>query len=315
MRRFVLLLAVAAMLIAPSAPAGAGQAFPDSIPLPDGFYPEGIAIGPGTAFYAASLLNGALYEGDLRTGEGAVVHPGEEGRVVAGLSFDARSGLLWGVGFDSDGPQAYVFDAASGDLVATVPVPGAFINDVVVTRTAAYITDSFGDVLWTIALDARGRAAGPAQAMPLSGDFTFVTEGDLPVNLNGIDATPNGKWLIGAHTALGTLYRIDPGTGEAVEIDLGGASVPNVDGIVLRGHRLYAVQNFSNQVSVVQLRPDLTSGEVVEVITSDLFRVPTTAAVFGSSLYLVNGRFDVAFPPFFGADPVTIDYDAVTVPL
>lgn len=313
MKRLVLLIALATTVVLPLVPAVANHAFPSSVPLPNGFYPEGIAIGRGADFYVGSLLNGAIYKGDLRTGEGRVVNPGAEGRVVAGLSYDVRSGLLWGVGFDGGGGKAFVFDGASGELVTAIDVPGAFLNDVVVTRRAAYITDSFAEVLWRVPVDFRGRPSGPAQAVPLGGDFTFVTAGELPVNLNGIDAAPDGKTLIAVHSQLGVLYRIDPNTGVATEIDLGGDSVPSGDGIVLRGRTLYVVQNFLNQVAVVRLDPMLTSGEVTDVITSDLFRVPATAALFGSNLYLVNARFDVAFPPFFGAEPVSIDYDVVRV--
>ena len=73
--------------------------------------------------------------------------------------------------------------------------------------------------------------------------------------------------------------------------------MPNVDGIVLQGRQLWAVQNFSNQVSRVRLSPDLTSGVVEGVITSDLFQVPATAAIFGSRLAVVNAKFDTGFPP------------------
>lgn len=309
----VLAMAVAVPAV-PAVPAASSAPFPESIPLPPGFYPEGIEVGRGTDFYAGSLLDGAVYKGDLRTGQGAVFAAGEPGRVVAGLSFDHRSGLLWGVGFDAGGGKAFVFDGASGNLVAAVAVPGAFLNDIVVTRQAAYVTDSFAGVLWVVPLDRRGRPAGPARALPLTGDFTLVTEGDLPINLNGVEATADGRTLIAVHSVLGTLYRIDPATGEAMEIDLGGDAVPSGDGIVLRGRTLYVVQNFLNQVAVVELEPGLAAGAIVRVITSDLFRVPATAAVFGSGLYLVNARFDVAFPPFFGADPVSIDYDVVRVP-
>ena len=313
MKRVVMLATLAMLVVVCPVPAAASHAFPSSIALPDGFYPEGIAIGRGANFYVGSLLNGAVYKGDLRTGEGGVINPGAEGRVVAGLSYDARSGLLWGVGFDGGTGKAFVFDGASGELVAAIDVPGTFLNDVVVTRRAAYITDSFADVLWTVPLDPRGHPAGPAQAVPLTGDFTFVTTGELPINLNGIDATADGRTLVAVHTQLGVLYRIDPTTGVATEIDLGGASLLFGDGVVLRGRTVYVVQNFLNQVAVVALDPSLTSGQLTDVITSDLFRVPSTAAIFGNSLYLVNARFDVALPPFFGADPVSIDYNVVRV--
>ena len=68
----------------------------------------------------------------------------------------------------------------------------------------------------------------------------------------------------------------------------------------MEGRTAWVVQNFANSVAKVRLSPDLTSGTVVDVITSDLFRVPTTVARHGSTLALVNGRFDLGFPPPFG---------------
>jgi hypothetical protein len=313
MNRFLALVGLAAIVIAFPAPASASPSFPASVPLPAGFYPEGIAVGRGHQFYVGSLLDGAIYRGDLRTGQGEVFASGVQGRVVAGLSFDDRSGLLWGVGFDATGGGAFVFDGRSGEQVAEVEIPGAFLNDIVVTREAAYITDSLADVIWAISLDRRGRPVGPAQAIPLSGDFTFVTEGALPINLNGITATPNDRQLVAVHSTLGVLYRINPITGTATEIDLGGDNVVSGDGIVLHGNTVYVVQNFLNQVAVVSLDRHLSGGRVSELITSELFRVPTTAARFGSSLYLVNARFDVAFPPFLGGEPMALDYDVVRV--
>jgi hypothetical protein len=66
---------------------------------------------------------------------------------------------------------------------------------------------------------------------------------------------------------------------------------------VVEAGRLWAVQNFSNQVSRIRLSADLSSGVVEEVITSDLFQTPTTAARFGSRLAVVNAKFDTGFPP------------------
>lgn len=324
-RRTGTLIALVMFVLAWTAPAPAARAtaFPESIPLPDGFYPEGIAVGKGHDFYVGSLLDGAVYKGDLRTGDGSVLAAGSEGRVVAGLFFDERSGLLWGVGADGATATVFGFDGENGDLRVEVPIPGVplastFPNDIVVTRDAAYVTDSFADVLWTLPVDRRGLPAGSPEAVPLSGDFTFVGPDDVPpdefpINLNGIDATANGKTLVANHTTLGVLYRIDPQTGVATEVDLEGAGVPSGDGIVLHGKTLYVVQNFLNQVAVVELEPDLLSGEVTDTITSSLFRVPTTAARFGGSLYLVNARFDEAFPPIFGAPPTVLDYDVVAV--
>ena len=112
-------------------------------------------------------------------------------------------------------------------------------------------------------------------------------------NLNGIAAA--GKTLIVAHSGNGALYTVDPSTGASVAIS--GVAVPNVDGIALRGHRVWAVQNASNQVTRFKLSHDLSSGTPEKVITSGLFEFPTTAALFGRTLAVINAKFDTGFPP------------------
>lgn len=319
----LIVVAMLALTWTTAPPAASATAFPETIRIPDGFYPEGIEVGRGHDFYVGSLLDGALYKGSLRSGDGSVLAPGVEGRALAGLSFHERSGLVWAVGADGGIPKAFGFDGENGALLAEVRIPGPFListlpNDIVVTRDAAYVTDSFADVLWTFPVSRRGLPAGPPVALPLSGDFAFVGPDDvppdaLPLNLNGIDATANGKTLLANHTTLGVIYRIDPGTGIATEVDLNGGSVPSGDGIVLHGKTLYVVQNLLNQVAVVELEPGFRSGEMTRTISSPLFQVPTTAARFGDALYLVNARFDEAFPPIFGPDPVVLDYTVVAV--
>lgn len=309
MRRTILAVSILVVTTGALATPAGGAAFPDEIPVPTGSYPEGIAVGAGTNAYVSSLLNGSVYAFDLRTGEGAVLVEGQPGRATAGLAVDDRSGLLWAVGLG----ELYAFDTRTGDEVATVSVPGQFINDLAVTRTAVHITDSFDDVLWSVPLDNRGLPAGPAVSTPLTGDFELVETGELPVNLNGLVATSDGRTLVGVHSTLGFLYRIDPATGATTKVDLGGDVVPFGDGLVRVGHTVYVVQNFLNRIAKIELAPDLTSGQVVDVITDPAFRVPATAAVFGHSLYAVNARFDEAFPPIFGAEPQMLDYEVVRV--
>lgn len=308
----VTIIALVTALVLPMSTAAAAT-YPESIPLPDGFYPEGIVIGTGTDFYVGSLLDGAIYTGDLRTGDGEILVEGADGRSVVGLAFDRRSGLLWAVGSQHTVAAVYAFDGRSGDLVHQIPVDAGFLNDVVVTRDALAITDSSSDQLWILPLTTRGAPADLPHPLTLTGDFSHVTAGDPPINLNGIAVTADGRSLLAVHTTLGVLYRIDPDTGEATEVDLGGGAVPAGDGIVLRGRTLWVVQNVENRVAVIDLAPDLTSGRVVDTITSDLFRVPTTAALFGDDLYLVNARFDEAPPPFLGGKPRSLDYDVVKV--
>lgn len=284
-----LLVALAMLLLSASLAGAAARPFPEIIPLPNGFAPEGIAVGRGHNFYVGSIPTGAIFHGELRTGEGDLLVPPQEGRAAIGLWVDDRTNYLYVAGGGTG--QGYVYDAGTGAEIAVFQLtdPGTFVNDVVVTREAAYFTDSFRPVLYRVPLANDGSIQGGVtpEELPLGGDFTQVAG----FNTNGIDATPNGKWLVIVNSSLGALYRVDPQTGVASQIDLGGDAVPFGDGILLDGKTLYVVQNQLNQIAVVELSPHLTSGEVVGTITHDEFDVPTTIAEFGSRLYAVNARF------------------------
>jgi sugar lactone lactonase YvrE len=298
MSRVLLLLAAAAALAASAATAN--DSFPETIPLPNGWMPEGIAI-QGTTFYAGSRANGAVYRGDLRTGVGSILVPGVEGRVATGLKFN--KGLLFVSGASTG--RAWVFDADTGAQLREYEFatpPGTFINDVIVTNAGAFFTDSQRPQLYKVPLAPNGTPATTFETIPLGGDYQHVAG----FNLNGIDATPDGKTLIAVQSMTGRLFTIDPETGVANEIDLGGATVTNGDGILLHGQTLYVVRNFNNEIAVVELAPDLSSGAIVGTITDPDFDVPTTVARFGSRLYLPNARFTTPPTP-------TTPYDIVQV--
>jgi sugar lactone lactonase YvrE len=265
-------------------------AFPQVIALPRGFQPEGIEVGKGTTFYVGSVANGAIYRGNLRTGAGAILVPGAAGKSATGIELDNRNRLF--VAGASTG-KAYVYDARTGALIRTYNLASAptFINDVVVTRTGAYLTDSQKAVLYKIPIGAGG-ALGDVQTVPLGGDVSFASG----FNLNGIDATPNGKTIVAVQTNKGKLFRIDPATGVAREISLGGESVPNGDGILLTGKTLYVVQNQLNRVAVIALSANLALGRVVTRLTDPDFAVPTTIDDHGQRLYAVNARFGTPNP-------------------
>jgi sugar lactone lactonase YvrE len=289
---------------------GSGETFPEVVDLPEGFQPEGIATGRGTTFFVGSLATGNVYRGDLRTGEGEVFVEDDDNQTAVGLSYDRRSDNLFVAG-DETG-AAYVYDAETGETVEVYqladPGPENFVNDVVVTRDAAYFTDSFQAVLYRLPLGPGGRLpdADAVETIELTGEFEFVP-GEGVFNANGIDASPNGTYLIVVNSTTGLLYKVDPSSGDATEIDLGGETVKNGDGILLDGNTLYVVRNRDDLVAVVELEPGATAGEVVREITDPEFRVPTTVAEFGSSLYAVNARFGTS-------DPENAEYEVVRVP-
>lgn len=112
---------------------GLARAVPEVIRLPDGFQPEGIAIGRGDTFYVGSLRDGAIYRGSVLTGAGQVLVPGAEGRMAAGVEVDRRNRLFVAGGATG---AATVYDPATGARLAEyqlAPAGAGFVNDVVVT--------------------------------------------------------------------------------------------------------------------------------------------------------------------------------------
>jgi hypothetical protein len=273
-------LVLAVLAVAAVAPA-AGAHPQRSTALPDEFRPEGIAAGAGASFYVGSIPQGSVYRGSFLTGEGAVLVQPHPGRNHIGLKVDVRHKLLFVAGGASKG--IYVYDARTGEDVASYSLPeSGFVNDVVLTRKAAYFTDSRVPQLYRLKLGRHGPVGEP-ERIPISGDLVYA-EGN---NANGIEALHSGRILIVVQTNLGKLFAVHAASGRTEEIEL-DTPVTNGDGLLLRGRTLYVVQNRDDKIAVV----DLERREVEGYLTSPLFDVPTTIAPFGPFIYAVNARFD-----------------------
>ena len=291
----LILLVITAVLANPVA----AQNYPEVISLPNGFQPEGIVVGEGNTAYAGSLANGDIYAADLESGAGHIAIEGP-GTPAVGLDYDRRTGYL----FVSGGPNGdgRIYNTHTGELVAAYDFGGGFVNDVIVTPQAAYFTDSFAPNLYSVALDGAGEPGAHA-TIPLSGEFVFVPGG---FNTNGIVATPNGNGLIIVHSSRGELYFVDPQTGEASLIDLGGDNVNSGDGLLLLDRTLFVVQNSLNQIAQFQLNRNYSAARLQQLITDDDFDVPTTVSNQGTRLYAVNARFGTTPGP-------DVEYDIVRV--
>jgi streptogramin lyase len=294
MKRLLALLGAVlatASVIAAVAVAGKG---PERIALPDGYRPEGIAAGKGPSVYVGSIPTGRVLEIDTKTGASEEAVPARDGHAAIGLKYDRPADRL----FVSGGPtgKAFVYDASGGAEVAsfqlTAPGQTTFINDVVLTRSVAYFTDSRQPVIYAVSRDLSGVRPIPLAGFPM-------TEGQN--NLNGIEASPNGRVLLSIQSSEGVLWRIDPATGSYAPVDLGGTELTNGDGLLRIGEStLLVVQNRSNQIAVVKLDSSYRSGRVVRTITHPDFDVPTTVARKRGSLYLPNARFTT--PPMPDTD-------------
>lgn len=294
--------------VLPAVPATAAPApdpaFPTTLPLPEGFQPEGIAIGAWPKAYFGSRVDGRIFQVDLRTGTGDVLSAGP-GTPSLGIKVDIARDRLFVAG--GTGGNARVIDAHTGTVVATYPfrTDNTFVNDLVITPDAVWFTDSAQAELYKLPLGRHGELPSPDQVvhLPLTGDLQVVPGA---TNLNGIVTTPDGSALLAGQSNTGKLFRIDPATGVTTEVDLAGESLPNNDGQLREGRVLYVVQNQLNQLAKLELTPDGSKARLLERRTDSGFDVPATVAEFGSRFYLVNARFTTPPTP-------TTPYTAVAV--
>lgn len=296
---------------------------PDLIPLPNGFGPEGIAIGNGTTFYVGSLgaaTLGQILVGDLETGNVSELTP-PTGRPALGMKFDPRSNMLFVAGGPSG--RGTVIDAATGKEIAfyqfqppsspAPAIPTTTINDVVLTPNAAYFTESRAPFLYRVRLSQQGVPAPTAETISLPDNFgkPGACSAGPKIQSNGIAASADGRYLILVHMSEGRLYRFDTTTDTMDAISLTGGDVCTADGLLLDGDILYAVQNFLNRIAVVRLSDTFLAGNVLQQITEPFasnaaVQVPTTIGKLGGSLYVVTAGFAPPEPDFVARLPLLV---------
>ena len=289
-RRLIAPFAAVLALLLFVAPVSA-HPFPARIDLPDGWAPEGITAGRGNIAFVGSLTDGAIARVNLRTGDVSPLAAGAPGRVTVGVDYERGRHRIWAAGGATSEVRAY--DARSGALLQTYHLTTGFLNDIVVTRRAVYVTDSNLQQLIVVPLGRHGRLPDPSDAfvLPLTGDIQY----EDGFNANGIVASRG--WLILVQSNTGQLFRVNPRTGETREIDLGGASVSFGDGLEVVGSRLVVVRNQLNEVDVFRLGAHLGSARLVRTLTSPDLDFPTTVAFSAGRLWVVNARFNTLPTP------------------
>jgi sugar lactone lactonase YvrE len=302
-----LALALSALLAAPLShaqpnPTHHSSSFGYDLPAA-GILLEGIGYDKQRETFYVSGVNdgGRIYRG--RIGEEALevwLPGGVDGRTTArGIDVDDLGRV-----FIAGGPSGRLWVISpDGATLASLATPaGTFLNDVwVAPDGAAYFTDSNQPRIWRVA-QGTGGAWQASLWLDATGTIPVVLPG---FNLGGIVATPNGRFLLVAQGTTGRLWRIDLATKEVVAVDLGSASIVNADGIVLRGHTLWVVQNFSRQISELALDDDWASGRLVSVTPTPANRTFTTAKIAKGRLLIVDSQFGFA-PPFAAEDRVVV---------
>ena len=272
-------------------PSKAGT--PTSYTIPgEKVFPEGIARQPGSrAFFVTSTTDGTIFRGDLRRPTlKPFAAPGADGRTTAiGLKADNRRNLVVAGGDTGkvfvlstrDGSTRKVLDSRPG----TAPT---FLNDVALARGYAYVTDSQRPILQRVKL-GKNTIGELETFVSFEGTELEYEDG---FNLNGIVAGPGGTYLLAVQSNTGELFRIDTKTKRVEEVDLGGKTLTNGDGLLRKGNTLYVARNQQELIVPVKLSRKGRSGLVGRGVTGPQLKYPTTLARDGKRLLAVNSQFD-----------------------
>jgi sugar lactone lactonase YvrE len=295
----------------PATPVSAAdKPFPTRVYTLDASGSEGFAIGKGTTAYNSSP-DGSIYKVDLRSGQGEVLVEVQDPLdcFKLGMRVDDRTNYLFVAGCVYG--NAYVYDADTGALIMEYQLntSGEFgiVNDLTITKDAAYFTDSFRPVLYRLPLSRDGGIplnAGAATEIPLPDEF--INNDPFCCTGNGIVSTPNGKTLIIGHSNLARLYRLDTASGDVDEIAVDGPLTGFLDGIAMQGDMLYIMTPYDfpgppasiDRIQVVELDKGYLSGALVKTITDPVnLDGVASGAILGNSLYVNNARYVVEIPP------------------
>lgn len=300
-KRRTLSLALLTMLTLSSAASAQNSRLLHTFPG-DQVYPESVAVDWATGvFYVGSVKEGTLFRGRVGRAQMEVISPaGADGRTIANGLFYAR-GRLVVLGRQSG--QIYVYDTHNSQLLAKLHngLSGneqTFLNDVVIAPDGnAYVTDSVNPVLYRVRqigaqyqLDEFMRFDGSA--------INYVkAKGEEGINVNGIAATKDGRFLIVAKRNENALFRIDLRARQIARIDLGASAIETPDGLFLDGTTLYVAQNKPRSVAVLQFSPDFVRAHLARTISDPTFAFPTAVARFGNKLLIVSSQFDTKGSP------------------
>jgi sugar lactone lactonase YvrE len=269
---------------------------------PGGSKFEGIGVDRRQrTFYVSEVTGGEIHRG--RVGRAATQEwkpEGADGRSTArGITTD-RAGRVYIAGgpngIGTGRPDLWVY-SAGGTLLAAlrVNVPNAFLNDVAIGPDgAAYFTNSNAPQIFRVARE-RGRWRAELWA-----DGTGRIEQQAGFNLGGIVVSPDRRALVVAQGNVGRLWRFSLRSRRISEIGRGSANLVDADGLVLRGHRLIVVRNFSKRLTTLRLDEHGRVARPLSDVATDPDRVFTTAKIARGRLLLVDSKFDeaVARPPY-----------------
>ncbi|MFC4638172.1 superoxide dismutase family protein [Deinococcus hohokamensis] len=247
-------------------------------------YPEGVAYDARKGvLYTGSARNGTIYA--INAASGAVSKFSEGGaygrQAALGLKVDPQ-GRLWVAGGAQGTVSILSPDGMTLKVLETPQSPQPYINDLVMAPDGnVYVTDSLRPVIYRVTPDLKLSAW-----LNLSGTPIKYGPG---INLNGIVATPDGRFLLAMQLNTGDIWRIDLRT-RAITRVIGG--LVNGDGLLLDGRTLYVARNKDQVVSKVSLSADYGRGTLVAEEPVRGLRFPATLARVGTDLVVTQAQLD-----------------------
>lgn len=258
------------------------------------FFPEGIAYNPYAGiFYTGSFTSGNIVAADVETGDVKLFAQGQSQnrKSALGMKLDKLK-RLWVCGGPDNKIQVL---SPIGTLIKSWDTKAlfssGFINDCIIDESHVYFTDSQVKKIYRISVN--NIIPGEPEV------WLSFTNAQLPYvagefNANGIEATPDNKYLILVNSFTGKLYRINKATKNITEIIL-NKPVTYGDGLYLDGNILYVSRNALNLIFPVTLNEDYTQGTVgIAFGRNKNLLYNTTIAKAGDYFLVVNGQLNRA---------------------
>jgi sugar lactone lactonase YvrE len=281
---------------------------PDVVELPgDMFFPEGISAHSDGTLFVGSLTSGEIVRITpcVEPDEEDVIdtfYDGADTMAAVGLLVDEDNNMLWVCNSDFTfvaAPSIQGFNLDDGTLAVTHSIDAGVCNDLAMDDVGnLYATESGASRIMRV---PAANLLADSDAEEWSADAAFqVAPGELGLNgivFDGADA------IYTVNLTSGELYSVTlqggGGTaGAAQVIDLGGAMLLGPDGLELEAADTFlVVENAAPALT----RVTVGAAATVEVVHSD-FDVPTTAAIVGTDVWVVESQLDHLLDPM-GAGP------------
>lgn len=205
-------------------------------------YPESVTVDQSSgSFFVGSVKEGTIYKGKIARPSLEVFSPGgSDGRSIATGMFFANDRLVV-VGRQTG--LIFVYNTKNGRLISKLDnglrTGQTFLNDTTFAPDgSAYVTDSVNPVLYRVAPTGTGQYELQEFLRFEGTAVTYVNApGAAGINVNGIVATSDGRYLIIGKRNENKLFRVDLKSREIIAVNMPAGMLNTPDGLFLEGNR------------------------------------------------------------------------------